>query len=272
MAACHPAAAVAPRSCLHRTRPRMLTLLLACCPSCLATYSRDCSRRLSSPLAAACRMSKILPLAHRPSQLLARCQPRTLPVSQYRPAFATFPTGYCQMPWTACCWPARLKANGVVGRPDKCLGITYYITLISPPPLPQLSLKMAATPNRLFTTTVLPWRGLYKLYFLLFVSALLSLFYYRFTHIPTTHIPLWLLITAADFWFAVVWLFQQGFRWAPTFHHTHRDRLPAQVPAIDVFVCTADPVREPPTIVVNTLLSMMAYEYPSNDKEKSIEN
>ncbi|KAF3773699.1 Cellulose synthase-like protein E6, partial [Nymphaea thermarum] len=65
-----------------------------------------------------------------------------------------------------------------------------------------------------------------------------------------------------DFWFAVVWLFQQGFRWAPTFHHTHRDRLPAQVPAIDVFVCTADPVREPPTIVVNTLLSMMAYEYP----------
>ncbi|CAN6459470.1 unnamed protein product [Victoria cruziana] len=122
---------------------------------------------------------------------------------------------------------------------------------------------MAVVDNRgLFTTTVLPGRGLYKFYFLLFVAAQFSLFYYRFTHIPTTHMPHWLLITAADFWFAVVWFFQQSFRWAPTLHHTHRDRLPAELPAIDVFVCTADPVLEPPTIVINTLLSMMAYEYP----------
>ncbi|KAJ0081922.1 hypothetical protein Patl1_09606 [Pistacia atlantica] len=33
-------------------------------------------------------------------------------------------------------------------------------------------------------------------------------------------------------------------------------------PGIDVFVCTADPVIEPPTMVINTVLSVMAYDYP----------
>lgn len=35
-------------------------------------------------------------------------------------------------------------------------------------------------------------------------------------------------------------------------------------PALDVFVCTADPYKEPPMIVVNTALSVMAYEYPTD--------
>ena len=31
---------------------------------------------------------------------------------------------------------------------------------------------------------------------------------------------------------------------------------------MDIFVCTADPKAEPPLMVVNTVLSMMAYNYP----------
>lgn len=34
-------------------------------------------------------------------------------------------------------------------------------------------------------------------------------------------------------------------------------------PAVDVFVCTADPFKEPPVGVVNTVLSVMGYEYPT---------
>lgn len=34
------------------------------------------------------------------------------------------------------------------------------------------------------------------------------------------------------------------------------------LPAVDIFVCTADPVIEPPIMVVNTVLSVMAYDYP----------
>ncbi|XVE62573.1 hypothetical protein DITRI_Ditri06bG0129000 [Diplodiscus trichospermus] len=31
---------------------------------------------------------------------------------------------------------------------------------------------------------------------------------------------------------------------------------------VDIFVCTADPGIEPPVMVINTVLSVMAYDYP----------
>ncbi|KAL0301058.1 UNVERIFIED_CONTAM: Cellulose synthase-like protein E1 [Sesamum radiatum] len=34
------------------------------------------------------------------------------------------------------------------------------------------------------------------------------------------------------------------------------------LPGVDVFVCTADPTIEPPMMVMNTVLSVMAYDYP----------
>lgn len=34
-------------------------------------------------------------------------------------------------------------------------------------------------------------------------------------------------------------------------------------PAVDIFICTADPYKEPPINVVNTALSVMAYDYPA---------
>ncbi|KAG6470976.1 hypothetical protein ZIOFF_072065 [Zingiber officinale] len=36
----------------------------------------------------------------------------------------------------------------------------------------------------------------------------------------------------------------------------------AELPCVDIFVCTADPVAEPPAMVVSTVLSLMAYDYP----------
>ncbi|KAK1269556.1 Cellulose synthase-like protein E6 [Acorus gramineus] len=36
-----------------------------------------------------------------------------------------------------------------------------------------------------------------------------------------------------------------------------------ELPIVDVFICTADPLIEPPSIVINTALSVMAYDYPS---------
>lgn len=32
---------------------------------------------------------------------------------------------------------------------------------------------------------------------------------------------------------------------------------------VDIFVCTADPEIEPPMLVINTVLSVMAYDYPA---------
>jgi len=44
------------------------------------------------------------------------------------------------------------------------------------------------------------------------------------------------------------------------FHRYDEENLPA----VDIFVCTADPKLEPPCMVINTVLSAMAYNYPAN--------
>ena len=35
-----------------------------------------------------------------------------------------------------------------------------------------------------------------------------------------------------------------------------------RLPSVDIFVCTADPHSEPPSLVMATVLSLMAYNYP----------
>ena len=37
-----------------------------------------------------------------------------------------------------------------------------------------------------------------------------------------------------------------------------------ELPAVDMFVTTADPVAEPPILTVNTVLSLLAVDYPPN--------
>lgn len=41
-----------------------------------------------------------------------------------------------------------------------------------------------------------------------------------------------------------------------------KNRYENDLPGVDIFVCTADPTIEPPIMVVNTVLSVMAYDYP----------
>ncbi|KAK9155236.1 hypothetical protein Sjap_002716 [Stephania japonica] len=125
----------------------------------------------------------------------------------------------------------------------------------------------SAASDRLFLTRQASGRLLYKLYFLIFLTGIISLLYYRLTNLLTTnHTYLWLVITLAELWFGATWLFQQGFRWAPTFHTTYPEKLPGSggLPPVDVLVCTADADREPPALVANTLLSLMAYDYDVN--------
>ncbi|KAK8460011.1 hypothetical protein SEVIR_2G254101v4 [Setaria viridis] len=40
-------------------------------------------------------------------------------------------------------------------------------------------------------------------------------------------------------------------------------RFGEQLPCVDIFVCTADPQTEPPSLVISTVLSVMAYNYPA---------
>ncbi|TYH55812.1 hypothetical protein ES332_D09G261800v1 [Gossypium tomentosum] len=100
--------------------------------------------------------------------------------------------------------------------------------------------------------------------------ALLFLIHYRlsffFQHPKNTTIPTlpWLLIFVSELLLSLAWLFTQSYRWRPVTRTVFPERLPAddKLPAIDVFICTADPNKEPSVEVMNTVISAMALDYP----------
>ncbi|XP_057771368.1 cellulose synthase-like protein G2 [Salvia miltiorrhiza] len=100
-------------------------------------------------------------------------------------------------------------------------------------------------------------------------GALAALFYYRITTIAaaaksSSPILPHLLIFAAEFTLSFIWLLAQAAKWNPVRRNAYPERLPGDdnLPAIDVFVCTADPVKEPSLGVMNTVISAMALDYP----------
>ncbi|XP_026392934.1 cellulose synthase-like protein E1 isoform X2 [Papaver somniferum] len=113
------------------------------------------------------------------------------------------------------------------------------------------------------------------------ISVLISIclvWFYRFKYVPTsvaeadnhklgTRRWIWIGLFAAEIWFGFYWILSQPLRLNQVFRHTFRDRLlltryEEKLPRVDVFVCTANPVIEPPAMVINTVLSVMAYDYP----------
>ncbi|XP_057958867.1 cellulose synthase-like protein E6 isoform X1 [Malania oleifera] len=73
-----------------------------------------------------------------------------------------------------------------------------------------------------------------------------------------------LLIFASKLLLSILWLLNQAFLWPPISRDVFPERLPAdeKLPAIDVFVVTANPRKEPLLGVMNTVLSAMALDYP----------
>ncbi|KAL1189485.1 Cellulose synthase-like protein E1 [Cardamine amara subsp. amara] len=75
-----------------------------------------------------------------------------------------------------------------------------------------------------------------------------------------------LVMLFAEIYFGLYWVVTQSSRWNPVWRFTFADRLSRiygnDLPRLDVFICTADPVIEPPLLVVNTVLSVAALDYP----------
>lgn len=77
-----------------------------------------------------------------------------------------------------------------------------------------------------------------------------------------------LSLLLSDLILAFMWVATQSFHIRPVHRKEYPENLekflkPRDFPALDVFVCTADPCKEPPIDVVNTALSVMAYDYPT---------
>jgi len=121
---------------------------------------------------------------------------------------------------------------------------------------------------RLFATEKAGGSALYKLHAVTVFAGICLVLCYRATHVPAAGAgrAAWLGMLAAELWFGFYWVITQSVRWCPIRRRTFKDRLAARygdrLPCVDIFVCTADPQSEPPSLVMATVLSLMAYNYP----------
>ncbi|KAJ0763062.1 putative cellulose synthase (UDP-forming) [Helianthus annuus] len=77
----------------------------------------------------------------------------------------------------------------------------------------------------------------------------------------------WLLALVCESWFTFTWILSMCIKWNQCSFQTYPDRLLKRVkeidfPAVDIFVTTADPILEPSIITMNTVLSLLAVDYP----------
>ncbi|KAM5573562.1 cellulose synthase-like protein D3 [Rosa sericea] len=87
---------------------------------------------------------------------------------------------------------------------------------------------------------------------------------------------LWAMSVVCEIWFAISWLLDQLPKLCPINRITNLDVLKekfetpslsnptgkSDLPGIDIFVSTADPEKEPPLVTANTILSILAADYP----------
>ncbi|XVE65892.1 hypothetical protein DITRI_Ditri08aG0036000 [Diplodiscus trichospermus] len=107
-------------------------------------------------------------------------------------------------------------------------------------------------------------------YAILHSIAIAFLIYYRcsffFQETKDTTMPAlpWLLVCSCKLLLSLAWLLTQAYHWRPVSRAVFPERLPGddKLPAIDVFICTADPNKEPTVAVMNTVISAMALDYP----------
>ncbi|KAM3270694.1 cellulose synthase-like protein G2 isoform X1 [Capsicum chacoense] len=104
-----------------------------------------------------------------------------------------------------------------------------------------------------------------RVFAVIYAFAIIVLFYH---HVLTlTRAPLSIVMFISDFILAILWFTSQSFFMNPITRQQFPKNLEILVdkkdfPAIDIFICTADPFKEPPLTTVNTALSVLAYDYP----------
>ncbi|KAK9144231.1 hypothetical protein Sjap_004134 [Stephania japonica] len=134
-----------------------------------------------------------------------------------------------------------------------------------------------------------PWRPLtrklkipaavlspYRLLIFIRMAVLGFFLTWRIRHPNNDAIWLWGMSVVCEIWFAFSWLLDQLPKFFPVNRATDlavlKDKFEtpnpnnptgkSDLPGIDIFVSTADPEKEPPLVTANTILSILAADYP----------
>eukprot|EP00257_Ricinus_communis_P016312 XP_015574452.1 cellulose synthase-like protein G3 [Ricinus communis] len=133
----------------------------------------------------------------------------------------------------------------------------FTTTTTTAPPLHTVRPMPQTLFNRLFSPT--------------YSCAILILLYHHAANLlfSTTLISfsIILILLVSDLVLAFMWINTQVLRMYPVCREQFPENLKqvmkrSEYPGLDVFICTADPYKEPPISAVNTALSVMAYDYP----------
>ncbi|CAA3013910.1 cellulose synthase G3 [Olea europaea subsp. europaea] len=115
-------------------------------------------------------------------------------------------------------------------------------------------------------------RFLNRIFAAVYATVILALFYHHaitLLHSTTfTSFCISLTMFFSDILLAYMWSTNQSFRMNPVTREEFPENLvkffdQKDLPAMDIFICTADPYKEPPINVVNTALSVMSYDFPT---------
>ncbi|KAK4275299.1 hypothetical protein QN277_018408 [Acacia crassicarpa] len=125
----------------------------------------------------------------------------------------------------------------------------------------------------LFETKQAKWRGAYKVFSCTIFAGICMIWWYRIRKMTSGAGGggrSWVDIGVmwSEICFGMFWILTQSLRWTILHHFPYKHILfhrygEERLPGVDIFVCTADPMLEPPSMVVNTVLSAMSYNYPS---------
>ncbi|CAA7037390.1 unnamed protein product [Microthlaspi erraticum] len=109
----------------------------------------------------------------------------------------------------------------------------------------------------------------FRIYAVIHICGIVALMYHHVHSLVTADKPLVTsMLFIADVVLALFWAGTAALRFNPVHRSEYPEKYVAKpvvdFPKLDVFICTADPYKEPPMMVVNTALSVMAYDYPSD--------
>ncbi|KAA8543409.1 hypothetical protein F0562_021096 [Nyssa sinensis] len=111
----------------------------------------------------------------------------------------------------------------------------------------------------------------YRIVIIFRLVILCFFFHFRILTPAYDAFPLWLISVICEIWFGFSWILDQFPKWFPINRETYLDRLsirferegePNRLAPVDFFVSTVDPLKEPPIITANTVLSILAVDYP----------
>ncbi|XP_047079501.1 probable mixed-linked glucan synthase 9 [Lolium rigidum] len=114
--------------------------------------------------------------------------------------------------------------------------------------------------------------NLYRLLTLIRVVLVILFFTWRMDHQDSDSMWLWWISVVGDLWFGVTWLLNQVTKLKPRKCAPKLSKLREQfdlsdgisdLPILDVFINTVDPVDEPMIYTMNSILSILATDYPA---------